>query len=128
MSVSWAVGSIREAYRHCSQPHWRTPYYLGHIISFFLWIFLGGPYIKRLRGVAWLTSALSAITAAVVGVVVNLAVWFGLMSLFTSQQGLDWLALALFLVALIGMLRWKWDVIPVVLGAGLAGLIYRSLI
>ena len=94
----------------------------------FLWIFLGGPYIERLRGVAWLTSALSAITAAVVGVVVNLAVWFGLNALFPSQQGLDWFALALFLVALIGMLRWKWDVIPVVLGAGLAGLIYRSLI
>jgi chromate transporter len=94
----------------------------------FLWIFLGGPYIERLRGVAWLTSALSAITAAVVGVVVNLAVWFGLNALFPNHQRLDWLALALALVALIGMLRWKWDVIPVVIGSGLVGLIYRSLI
>jgi chromate transporter len=94
----------------------------------FLWIFLGGPYIERLRGVVWLTSALSAITAAVVGVVVNLAVWFGLNSLFPNHKGLDWFALALALVALIGMLRWKWDVIPVVIGSGLVGLIYRSLI
>jgi chromate transporter len=94
----------------------------------FLWIFLGGPYIERLRGVVWLTSALSSITAAVVGVVVNLAVWFGLNALFPNHQGLDWFALALALVALIGMLRWKWDVIPVVIGSGLVGLFYRSLI
>lgn len=94
----------------------------------FLWIFLGGPYIERLRGVAWLTSALSAVTAAVVGVVVNLAVWFALNALFPNHQGLDWFALAFALVALIGMLRWKWDVIPVVIGSGFVGLIYRCLI
>ena len=44
----------------------------------FLWIFLGGPYIEKLRGNIKLTTALSAITAAVVGVVLNLAVWFGM--------------------------------------------------
>ncbi|MGE3406752.1 MAG: chromate efflux transporter [Pirellulales bacterium] len=44
----------------------------------FLWIFLGAPYIERLRGNKLLSSALSAITAAVVGVVLNLAVWFAL--------------------------------------------------
>jgi chromate transporter len=48
----------------------------------FFWIFLGAPYIERLRGNRLLTAALSAITAAVVGVVLNLAVWFALHTLF----------------------------------------------
>ncbi len=44
----------------------------------FLWIFLGAPYIEYLRGNKFLSTALSGITAAVVGVVLNLAVWFAL--------------------------------------------------
>ncbi|MBY9064264.1 chromate efflux transporter [Sphingomonas yunnanensis] len=48
----------------------------------FLWIFLGAPFIERLRGNAAVAGALSAITAAVVGVVLNLAVWFALHMLF----------------------------------------------
>ncbi len=48
----------------------------------FLWIFLGAPFIERLRGNAAVAAALSAITAAVVGVVLNLAVWFSLHTLF----------------------------------------------
>ena len=44
----------------------------------FLWIFLGAPYIERLRGNRWLNAALSVITAAVVGVIANLSVWFAL--------------------------------------------------
>ena len=48
----------------------------------FLWVFLGAPYIERLRGNKRLNSALSAITAAVVGIVLNLAVWFSLHTLF----------------------------------------------
>ena len=48
----------------------------------FLWVFLGAPYMERLRGNKQLNSALSAITAAVVGVVLNLAVWFSLHTLF----------------------------------------------
>ena len=94
----------------------------------FLWIFLGGPYIEKLRGNIKLTTALSAITAAVVGVVLNLAVWFALNALFPNHHQLDWFALGLTVVALVGMLKWHWDVIPVVLGSGLVGLIYRSLI
>jgi chromate transporter len=50
----------------------------------FLWIFLGAPFIERLRGNAALAGALSAITAAVVGVVLNLAVWFALHTLFRA--------------------------------------------
>ncbi|MBB4097404.1 chromate efflux transporter [Sphingomonas kyeonggiensis] len=48
----------------------------------FLWIFLGAPYIERLRGNAAVSGALSAITAAVVGVVLNLALWFAIHTLF----------------------------------------------
>jgi chromate transporter len=48
----------------------------------FLWIFLGAPFIERLRGNAAVSGALSAITAAVVGVVLNLALWFALHTLF----------------------------------------------
>jgi chromate transporter len=50
----------------------------------FLWIFLGAPFIERLRGNVAVSGALSAITAAVVGVVLNLALWFALHSLFRA--------------------------------------------
>ena len=50
----------------------------------FFWIFLGAPYIERLRGNLNLSSALSSITAAVVGVVLNLAIWFGIHVLFAD--------------------------------------------
>ncbi len=52
----------------------------------FYWIFLGAPYIERLRGNRQLTAALSTITAAVVGVVLNLAVWFALHTLFEKVE------------------------------------------
>ena len=50
----------------------------------FLWIFLGAPYIERLRANTALSGALSAITAAVVGVIANVALWFTLHALFTT--------------------------------------------
>ena len=52
----------------------------------FIWIFLGAPYIEQLRGNKALTAALSAVTAAVVGVVLNLAVWFGIHVLFRNRR------------------------------------------
>jgi len=90
----------------------------------FLWIFLGAPHIEQLRGNVKLTTALSAVTAAVVGVVLNLAVWFAIHVLFPDRQ-LDWFALVLSAVAFVGMLKWKWEVIPVVIGSGLVGLVYK---
>ena len=55
----------------------------------FLWIFAGAPWIESLRGRKALTAVLSAITAAVVGVILNLALWFGIHTLFrdTRQVG-----------------------------------------
>jgi chromate transporter len=96
----------------------------------FLWIFLGAPFIEQLRGNVALTSALSAITAAVVGVVLNLAVFFGLHVLFPPDGGiafvqLDWAALAITVGAFMGMLRWKWDIFLVALGGAAVGLLYR---
>jgi chromate transporter len=94
----------------------------------FLWIFLGGPHIEQLRGNAKLTSALSAITAAIVGVVLNLAVWFALRVFFPSAGIIDWFAIALCALAFIAMLRYKIDIVPVVLASGLLGLLLRLVI
>lgn len=79
----------------------------------FCWIFLGAPYVERLRNNRQLAAALSAITAAVVGVILNLAVWFSLHTLFERVDSLklrgltvpvpDWTALnsAALLIALV---------------------------
>jgi chromate transporter len=91
----------------------------------FLLIFLGAPHIEQLRGNVQLTTALSAVTAAVVGIVLNLAVWFGIQVVFPEGKMLDWFAIVLSAVAFLGILRWKWDVIPVVLGSGVFGLLYK---
>jgi chromate transporter len=92
----------------------------------FLWVFLGGPHIEQLRGNKRITMALSTVTAAVVGVILNLAVWFAL-HVIHPQTGLDWFAIALGLAALGAMIRWKLGVIPVVIGGGMIGLVYSAI-
>jgi chromate transporter len=107
----------------------------------FLWIFLGAPYIEHLRGRRWLDHAMSGITAAVVGVILNLALWFGLHVLFgelgettrgpmhilvPAWDTLDGLALALVVGAAAG-LAMRVPMVAVIavmaaLGAGLAAL------
>jgi chromate transporter len=94
----------------------------------FLWIFVGGPHIEQLRGNQKLTSALSAVTAAIVGVILNLAVWFALHVFFPSAGAIDWFAIVLCVVAFVVMLRYKVDIIPVVLGSGAIGLIYKFML
>jgi chromate transporter len=59
-------------------------------IPSFLWIFLGAPFIEKLRGDPALTGAMSAITAAVVGVILNLAIWFGVHVLFADVRTASW--------------------------------------
>jgi chromate transporter len=108
----------------------------------FLWIFLGAPFIEHLRGNVRLAGALSTVTAAVVGVIANLAVWFGIHTLFTEvvQRTAFWITAPVpeptsadafpFLVAAVvgyGMWRWRWHIVPVVLGSAVAGLVYRAL-
>lgn len=104
----------------------------------FLWIFLGAPFIERLRDNKVLTAALTAITAAVVGVILNLAVWFGLHVVFDEVRavtsfGLDidvpvWTTLnlaaaALVLAALVAVFRFKLGPVTVLAGCAAVGLI-----
>jgi chromate transporter len=94
----------------------------------FLWVFLGAPYIERLRDNKLLTAALTTVTAAVVGVILNLAVWFGVHVIFPNARAIDWFALVVCLAAFVAMLRYKIDIIPIVLASGLAGLIFKTLL
>ena len=83
----------------------------------FLWIFLGAPYIEALRGNVALASALAAITAAVVGVIANLALWFASHVLFANlaESGIpEWstlrpvpAALTAVALALLFVVRWS---------------------
>jgi len=93
----------------------------------FLWIFLGAPFIESLRGNKALNGALSAVTAAVVGVILNLAIWFAIHSLFGEVMpvrafglAFDWpsldslhpWALVLSLVAVAAIFRFKIGMLP----------------
>ncbi|TPN75998.1 chromate efflux transporter [Mesorhizobium sp. CU2] len=108
----------------------------------FLWIFLGAPYIEILRGNKALSTALSAITAAVVGVILNLALWFGLHVVFRQVveidmagmrpdvpvlTSIDWRAALLSALAMLALLRFKVGMIPTLIGAALAGLVLAHL-
>ena len=108
----------------------------------FLWIFLGAPYIERLRGNKALSAALSAITATVVGVILNLAVWFSLHAIFGEVneafigpirlwlpvwQTLDVAALAIAIGAFVALFRFKKSMLAVLGGSAAVGLIYYLL-
>ncbi len=94
-------------------------------IPCFLWIFLGAPHIEQLRGNKRLNATLTAVTAAVVGVILNLAVWFGWQVIVSGTGGVDWFAVAVAGVAFVGLWKWKWGIIPVVLGGGALGWIWQ---
>jgi chromate transporter len=110
----------------------------------YLWIFLGAPYMEAARENARLSAALSAITAVVVGVILNLAVWFGLHVLFGAVRtvhtgplrlfvpdlaSIDFGALALALFALFALLRLKWDMLKTLaLCSALGAAIFLSLL
>jgi len=103
----------------------------------FLWIFLGAPFIERLRANHALASALAAISAAIVGVICNLAVWFALHTLFRGDisstiiglritipdpRSFDLLAALLTVVALIATFRIRLGVLTVIGLSGALGL------
>ena len=103
----------------------------------FLWIFLGAPFIERLRGNKALTGALSAITAAVVGVIANLAAWFALHALFGDVRevrvallslevpvwsSVNVAALVLTIAAIVAVFRFKLAVLPVLAAAAAGGI------
>lgn len=104
----------------------------------FLWIFLGAPYVERLRDNRALSGALSAITAAVVGVILNLAIWFGFHVIFAEVEerhalgarlliphlaSLDLLALLLAGGAMIAIFRFKVGMLKVLGGCALLGIL-----
>jgi len=105
----------------------------------FLWIFFGAPFAEALRANKALSAALSAITAAVVGVILNLAVWFGLQVLFAAHNPVHLLgatidvpvlasanlpAMVLAGLAAIAVFRFKLGMVPVLLGSSLLGIAY----
>jgi chromate transporter len=102
----------------------------------FLWIFAGAPYVETVRNVRWLAAALSAVTAAVVGVIANLAVWFALHVLFAevgetsvgpfslpspSLASFDALAAVIAVGAGIALLRFHVNLIAVLFVCAAAG-------
>lgn len=88
----------------------------------FLWIFAGAPFIEKTRGNIRLASALSAITAAVVGVVLNLTLYFGIQVIFPHTGSIDRVAFAIAAVSLICLIKYKWNILYVILGSALIGL------
>ena len=103
----------------------------------FLWIFLGAPYVEALRSNKAISAALAAVTAAVVGVIANLALWFALHVLFAETRdvdlaglawqvpvlgSLDWVVAAIALAAMIAMFRFKLGALPTLAFGALAGL------
>jgi chromate transporter len=104
----------------------------------FLWIFLGAPYIEILRGNRALSGALSAITAAVVGVILNLAIWFGIHTIFRDIRPVEWglldfdaplwgsvdlWALLLSGAAAVAMFRFKIGMLPTLAATSIIGIV-----
>ena len=90
----------------------------------FLFILIGGPLVEATHGDLKFTAPLTAITAAVVGVIVNLAVFFAYHVFWPSGIGgrFDWLSLLIGIAAAIALFRFKAGVIPVIGACALAGL------
>ncbi len=108
----------------------------------FLWIFLGAPYIEWLRGRKALSNALSAVTAAVVGVILNLALWFALHTLFSQVEEVSmgparWLvpvwesvdpgALLIAVAAFVAIFGLRWGMLRTLLAGIVAGLVWTTI-
>jgi chromate transporter len=106
----------------------------------FLWIFVGAPYIEKLRGNKGLAGALGAITAAVVGVILNLSIWFALHMLFKETKpvrsfglsfdmpvfsSIDVAALVLAVAAATAIFRFNLGMLTVLAGSCVAGVALR---
>ena len=109
----------------------------------FLWIFAGAPYIDWISNQPRLKGALQAITAAVVGVILNLSIWFALHVLFLRVQresvgvitlwtpdisSIEWLAVALFLFSCFLAFRLRWGIARILLVAALLGAALKLLL
>ena len=90
----------------------------------FIFIFLAAPYIEALAHSARLQAALSGITAAVVGVILNLAVFFALHVLFPANGGFDAFACVIALVSFVALWRFKMPVQVLVPLGAVAGMLW----
>jgi chromate transporter len=137
------------AYRHPEPFDPMTAGILGGLLATwvtfapcFLWIFMGAPFVERLREQRRLSASLAAITAAVVGVILNLAIWFALHVLFANVReqwagpvrvfvpdlnSLDPWALLIAAGAMVAMLRLKFGMLPTLALSALAGMALRAL-
>lgn len=94
----------------------------------FLFVFLGGPYVQRLGQLPRVRAALTAITAAVVGVIVNLAVNFGVQALMPVAGGsLDWPVAVTAAAALVFLVRYQFGVVKAILLCGALGLAHWAI-
>ncbi len=115
---------------------------MGDLRPLFLWIFLGAPFIEKIRGNRALSAALAAITAAVAGVVLNLAVWFALHVLFADVREVQAFGMSvdvpvvdminvssalLTAAAVLAVFRFKIGMIPVLIASSAAGVTLYSL-
>ncbi len=91
----------------------------------FLFVFLGGPHIEGLRERPALASTLTAITAAVVGVILNLAIWFAWHALRPESGGFDYFVALTALAAWLAMERFKLGVIPVLAACAGLGMLWK---
>ncbi len=115
-----SVGPLMMATLGAAMTTWTT------FVPCFLWIFLGAPHIERLRGNARLSAALSTVTAAVVGVVLNLAVWFGVQVFFPGgwrSGAVDGFAVAVCAGAFVAMQWFRAGVVTVLAASGVLGLL-----
>jgi chromate transporter len=91
----------------------------------FLFVFLGAPHVEGLRERPGLASALTAITAAVVGVILNLAVWFAWHALVAGGGGIDFFVAVVAVGAWLAMERFKIGVIPTLAACAVLGGIWK---
>jgi chromate transporter len=135
-------------YRHAVGLHPMLAGVVGSIVTTwvtfapcFLFIFVGAPFVEYLRENRWLNAALRGITTAVVGVVLNLAVWFALHTLFgeveTVEYGvvrtsvpqlatLDWRALIIAVGAMVAMFRFRIGMMATLGAAAIVGVVLRA--
>lgn len=91
----------------------------------FLFVFLGAPHVEGLRERPAIASALTAITAAVVGVILNLAIWFAWHALWPESGGFDGFVAVAAAAAWLAIERFKIGVIPTLATCALAGAIWK---
>ena len=94
----------------------------------FLWVFLGAPHLAQLRRQERLRAALSAITAAVAGVVLNLAWWFAIHVVVPRPGVLDWFAVLLAVLGFVAIQRCKVGSLAIIIAGGVTAIVYRFLV